>query len=131
MMESIRGAGLEMLNGDRPLSAHSDKIALSSSSSDATETETEGDTGVYFDSAYRALCEIGAIELTRRRHTVLGRVMVTFSLRAMFVVQVLLLVVGPVTVFLPLGWVLYLLKTGKYVHYSCPCFGCLHRPYVT
>ena len=131
MMESIRGAGLEMLNGGRPLSAHSDKIALSFSSSEATETETEGDTGVYFDSAYRTLCEIGVIELTRRRHTVLGRVMVTFSLRAMFVVQVLLLVVGPVTVFLPLGWVLYLLKTGKYVHYSYPCFGCLHRPYVT
>ena len=49
-------------------------------------------------------------------YTVFGRTMITFTLRAMFVAQLLLLIVGPLTVFGPLVWVFWFAKKGAAWH---------------
>ena len=86
MMESVRGTGLAMLNEDKGI--------------DGT------DTGVYFDGKSNNVSDIEFAQLL----VVLGRAMVAFSLKSMFVTQVLLLIFGPLTVLGGLAWVLILSK---------------------
>lgn len=85
MMESVRGAGLALLN---------DEV-------------TGGDEpGVYFDGrgsrryASPMFVDVGS--------TVLGHAMVTCSMRSLFVIHVAFLVVGPISILSLLAWVLIL-----------------------
>ncbi|KAH9949297.1 hypothetical protein B0H21DRAFT_147569 [Amylocystis lapponica] len=90
-LDSIVGMGY--LEGRKSLWAMMDGTrgaALSLLNDD--ETGNEGAAGVYFD--------------------VLGRKVVVFSLRALFVTNVVMLVVGPIVALLLLGWVL--IKSGTF-----------------
>ncbi|OBZ69777.1 Vacuolar membrane protease [Grifola frondosa] len=76
MMETVRGAGLSLLNDD---------------------DMEGGEPAVYFDLCHKCHADDGIV---------LGRKLVLFSLHALFVTNVILLVIGPITILALFVWML-------------------------
>lgn len=96
MLETVKGSGLELLNGP--------------------DIDDNGDTGVYFDSKFSdRLWYVGA-DMSDR--AVLGRTMVAFSLKTLFITHVILLIIGPLVVLGLLAWLLVLTKHTRGMYFT-------------